>query len=100
MLEGASRILKTTMFITLASSQSCAGWCLLQMKFQRRGGLSALNYYFNALTVRSTGGKAGTEEEVYKRNPRYRLNTTGGLRNLPVIQPADELLVGPEMEFE
>eukprot|EP01084_Bolivina_argentea_P271521 462063_1 len=94
MLEGARRILKTTMFVTLASSQPCMGWCLLQMKLPRRGGSSALNYYCSALTIRSIGGKAGTEERVYKKNPQYRLNTTGGLRNLPIIQPADELLAG------
>ncbi len=100
MLEGARRVLKTTMFVTLASSQPCMGWCLLQMKLQRRGGSSALNYYCSALTIRSIGGIVGTDEKVYKKNPQYRLNTTGGLRNLPIIQPADELLVGPETEFE
>ncbi len=102
MLEAAVRILRTTLFVTLASRQPCMGWCLLQMKqLQRRGGLALNNYYCSALTIRNIGGKAaGTDESVDKSRPRYRLNTTGGLRNLPIIQPTDELLVGPETKIE
>ncbi len=100
MLRGATRILRT-LFVTLASKQPCMGWCLLQMKLQRRGE-STLNYYFSTSAIRSIGGTAGIDEGINK-GPRYRLSTTGGLRNLPIIQPADELLVGRprnRMEFE
>ncbi len=81
------------------------GWCLLQMKhLQRRGGL-ALNHYYcsSALTIRNIGGKAaGTDDHAVNKScrARSRLNTTGGLRNLPIIQPADELLVGPETKIK